>query len=228
MALRDTRATAVSPSRSAVRRLVGSDDCGPRGCRSARRPCRTSPTPMKARRSRSCASLASCARRRVRADPRPQRLRQEHLLQLLNGTIPHTLKGRLEGRRGVCGKSLPTKVANFATEVGMVFQDPDAQIINTRVRDEVCFGLENLCRPARDPGAPDRSAHFRRPGRFRRPLDFRPLGRAEAARQHRGGARRPPAPARARRAHCQPRSGRHGGGLRRARTAQPGISAPPS
>src|SRR5258705_1087681 len=28
----------------------------------------------------------------------------------------------------------------------MVFQDPDAQIITTRVRDEVCFGLENLCR----------------------------------------------------------------------------------
>jgi energy-coupling factor transport system ATP-binding protein len=32
----------------------------------------------------------------------------------------------------------------------MVFQDPEAQIINTRVRDEVCFGLENLCRPAEE------------------------------------------------------------------------------
>jgi energy-coupling factor transport system ATP-binding protein len=71
------------------------------------------------------------------------------LLQLLNGTIPHTLKGRLEGEAFVCGKAvLTTKIAAFATEVGMVFQDPDAQIINTRVRDEVCFGLENLCRPA--------------------------------------------------------------------------------
>jgi energy-coupling factor transport system ATP-binding protein len=71
------------------------------------------------------------------------------LLQLLNGTIPHTLKGRLEGEASVCGKPiLSTKVASFATEVGMVFQDPEAQIINTRVRDEVCFGLENLCRPA--------------------------------------------------------------------------------
>ena len=71
------------------------------------------------------------------------------LLQLLNGTIPHTLKGRLEGEAWVYGKpTLSTKVASFATEVGMVFQDPDAQIINTRVRDEVCFGLENLCRPA--------------------------------------------------------------------------------
>jgi energy-coupling factor transport system ATP-binding protein len=71
------------------------------------------------------------------------------LLQLLNGTIPQTLKGSLEGEVIVCGHSVATtKVATFATEVGMVFQDPEAQIINTRVRDEVCFGLENLCRPA--------------------------------------------------------------------------------
>ena len=70
------------------------------------------------------------------------------LLQMLNGTIPHTLKGTLTGDITVCGLPiLTTKVASFATEVGMVFQDPDAQIINTRVRDEVCFGLENLCRP---------------------------------------------------------------------------------
>jgi energy-coupling factor transport system ATP-binding protein len=70
------------------------------------------------------------------------------LLQMLNGTIPHTLKGTLTGEISVCGLPiLMTKVARFATEVGMVFQDPDAQIINTRVRDEVCFGLENLCRP---------------------------------------------------------------------------------
>lgn len=71
------------------------------------------------------------------------------LLQLLNGTIPHTLKGKLSGEAFVCGRAVAdTRVATFATEVGMVFQDPDAQIVNTRVRDEVCFGLENLCRPA--------------------------------------------------------------------------------
>ncbi len=71
------------------------------------------------------------------------------MLQLLNGTIPHTLKGTLTGEATICGRALAdTKVATFATDVGMVFQDPDAQIICTRVRDEVCFGLENLCRPA--------------------------------------------------------------------------------
>ena len=69
------------------------------------------------------------------------------LLHLLNGSIPHILNGRLEGKAVICGRAVAaTKVAEFATEVGMVFQDPDAQIINTRVRDEVCFGLENLCR----------------------------------------------------------------------------------
>jgi energy-coupling factor transport system ATP-binding protein len=71
------------------------------------------------------------------------------LLHLLNGSVPHLLNGKLEGEATVCGKPVATtKVAEFATEVGMVFQDPDAQIINTRVRDEICFGLENLCRPA--------------------------------------------------------------------------------
>ncbi|HXW31433.1 MAG TPA: ABC transporter ATP-binding protein, partial [Xanthobacteraceae bacterium] len=70
------------------------------------------------------------------------------LMQLLNGTIPHMLKGKLEGSAVVCGKNVAeTAVTAFATDVGMVFQDPEAQIINTRVRDEVCFALENLCRP---------------------------------------------------------------------------------
>jgi energy-coupling factor transport system ATP-binding protein len=70
------------------------------------------------------------------------------LMQLLNGTVPHLLKGKLEGGAVVCGKKVAeTAVAAFATDVGMVFQDPEAQIINTRVRDEVCFALENLCRP---------------------------------------------------------------------------------
>ncbi len=69
------------------------------------------------------------------------------LLHLLNGSVPHILNGTLAGTAVICGKVVAdTKVADFATDVGMVFQDPDAQIINTRVRDEVCFGLENLCR----------------------------------------------------------------------------------
>jgi energy-coupling factor transporter ATP-binding protein EcfA2 len=71
------------------------------------------------------------------------------LLHMLNGSVPHLLGGDLQGSAVICGKAVvDTKVPDFATDVGMVFQDPDAQIINTRVRDEVCFGLENMCRPA--------------------------------------------------------------------------------
>lgn len=70
------------------------------------------------------------------------------LLQILNGVIPHSLRGRLTGEAQVCGRNVATtRVAAFATDVGMVFQDPEAQIINSRVRDEVCFCLENLRRP---------------------------------------------------------------------------------
>jgi len=70
------------------------------------------------------------------------------LMLLLNGTVPHAMKGKLEGEAVVCGKKVAdTQVAEFATDIGMVFQDPEAQIVNTNVRDEVSFGLENLCRP---------------------------------------------------------------------------------
>jgi energy-coupling factor transporter ATP-binding protein EcfA2 len=70
------------------------------------------------------------------------------LLQILNGVIPHSLRGRLTGTAFSCGQDVATtRIAAFAADVGMVFQDPEAQIINTRVRDEVCFCLENLRRP---------------------------------------------------------------------------------
>jgi energy-coupling factor transport system ATP-binding protein len=69
------------------------------------------------------------------------------LLYILNGIIPHSLRGKLEGEARCCGLDVAqTKIAVFSTQVGMVFQDPEAQLINTRVRDEVCFGLENLRR----------------------------------------------------------------------------------
>jgi energy-coupling factor transport system ATP-binding protein len=64
---------------------------------------------------------------------------------LLNGIIPHTVVGSLGGSVRVFGMDTQTTpVAQFATHVGMVFQDPDAQIVNVNVRDEVFFGLENL------------------------------------------------------------------------------------
>ncbi len=73
------------------------------------------------------------------------------LLLILNGVIPHAMRGNLEGEALCCGLDVAkTPIARFSTEIGMVFQDPEAQIVNTRVRDEVCFGLENLRWPPAD------------------------------------------------------------------------------
>lgn len=63
----------------------------------------------------------------------------------LNGIVPHSETGEFEGEVVVNGLlTTETPVAQMATSVGMVFQDPDAQIVHEIVRDEVYFGLENL------------------------------------------------------------------------------------
>lgn len=63
----------------------------------------------------------------------------------MNGIVPHSVTGDFEGQVRVAGRSTAdTSVAEMATEIGIVFQDPDAQIVHEIVRDEVYFGLENL------------------------------------------------------------------------------------
>lgn len=63
----------------------------------------------------------------------------------LNGIIPHMLGGRLEGEVRVMGVSPQVvPVYETATRIGLVFQDPDSQICNIFVRDEVAFGPQNL------------------------------------------------------------------------------------
>jgi energy-coupling factor transport system ATP-binding protein len=63
----------------------------------------------------------------------------------LNGLIPHFFKGKMEGEVRVGGR--PTsegKVGEFAQEVGLVFQDFEAQLFSTNVALEVAFGPENF------------------------------------------------------------------------------------
>jgi energy-coupling factor transport system ATP-binding protein len=63
----------------------------------------------------------------------------------LNGLIPHFFKGKMEGTVRVGGR--PTsegKVGEFAQEVGLVFQDFEAQLFSTNVALEVAFGPENF------------------------------------------------------------------------------------
>lgn len=69
----------------------------------------------------------------------------------LNGLIPHFVRGRLEGTVHVFG--VPTadrSVADLARDVGLVFQDFEAQLFSTNVELEVAFGLENFAVPVDD------------------------------------------------------------------------------
>lgn len=67
----------------------------------------------------------------------------------LNGLIPHAVPAVLEGTVVVGGvETTDARVAELSEHVGMVFQDPDAQIVTGTVLDEVCFGPENRLVPA--------------------------------------------------------------------------------
>src|SRR5215218_6646795 len=63
----------------------------------------------------------------------------------LNGLIPHFFRGKMEGEVHVGGRSTREgKVGEFAQEVGLVFQDFEAQLFSTNVALEVAFGPENF------------------------------------------------------------------------------------
>jgi energy-coupling factor transporter ATP-binding protein EcfA2 len=67
------------------------------------------------------------------------------LTRCLNGIIPHLDEGELQGEVVVEGKNTRTsKIYEFATKIGMVFQNPDDQIVSLKVLDEVAWGVENL------------------------------------------------------------------------------------
>jgi energy-coupling factor transport system ATP-binding protein len=63
----------------------------------------------------------------------------------LNGLIPHFFRGRMEGEVLIEGRSTREgRVGEFADEVGLVFQDFEAQLFSTNVALEVAFGPENF------------------------------------------------------------------------------------
>jgi energy-coupling factor transporter ATP-binding protein EcfA2 len=70
------------------------------------------------------------------------------LCRCINGLIPHFYGGKLAGRvevQGLDTKEHPPKT--LATKVGMIFQDPENQLVTQDVEREIAFGLENLAFP---------------------------------------------------------------------------------
>jgi len=71
------------------------------------------------------------------------------LLRAMLGLVPHFHGGELSGR--VVSEGLDTRThrpSAIAERVGLVFQDPESQLVMRRVDHEVAFGLENLgCPP---------------------------------------------------------------------------------
>ncbi|MBM4464945.1 MAG: ABC transporter ATP-binding protein [Chloroflexi bacterium] len=70
------------------------------------------------------------------------------LIRCINGLIPRSYKGELEGRVVLHGEETDDKpLAAISQIVGTVLQDPERQILGSRVVNEVAFGLENLGLP---------------------------------------------------------------------------------
>ncbi|MFS0713639.1 ABC transporter ATP-binding protein [Microbacterium sp. 2P01SA-2] len=66
----------------------------------------------------------------------------------LNGLIPQSIPAATEGTVLVSGEdAATTPLPRLSTRIGMVFQDPDAQLVTGTLLDEVAFGPENLRLP---------------------------------------------------------------------------------
>jgi len=63
----------------------------------------------------------------------------------LNGILPHLMGGSFEGRVVVAGMDTSDHgPGQMSRQVGLVFQDPESQLFNMTVEDEIAFGLESL------------------------------------------------------------------------------------
>src|ERR1041384_5245661 len=67
------------------------------------------------------------------------------LIRSINGLIPRSYKGERSGEVRVFGEETSSwKLSQISQKVGTVLQDPERQILGTKVLNEVAFGLENL------------------------------------------------------------------------------------
>jgi len=70
------------------------------------------------------------------------------LVNVINGVIPNMISANVKGEINVFGKDpRKTPIFEIAKEVGTVLQDPEMQVFNHKVIDEIAFGPENLMLP---------------------------------------------------------------------------------
>jgi energy-coupling factor transport system ATP-binding protein len=73
------------------------------------------------------------------------------MCRAMNGLIPHFFGGNVTGRVTVDGQETRTTTpAKLASTIGMVFQDPENQLVMTNVENEMAFGMENLALPKKE------------------------------------------------------------------------------
>ena len=67
------------------------------------------------------------------------------LIRCINGLAPRSYKGEITGWVTVFGEDTKDwKLASISQKIGTVLQDPERQILGSKVVNEVAFGLENL------------------------------------------------------------------------------------
>ncbi|MCA9965174.1 MAG: ABC transporter ATP-binding protein [Anaerolineales bacterium] len=70
------------------------------------------------------------------------------IMRAINGLIPRTYRGTMEGSINLFGKDVNEhSMAELSQTVGTLLQDPERQIVTSKVLNEVAFGLENLALP---------------------------------------------------------------------------------
>jgi energy-coupling factor transport system ATP-binding protein len=70
------------------------------------------------------------------------------LIRCVNGLIPRSYKGEMQGQVLLKGEETSGwPLSRISQQIGTVLQDPERQILGTRVLNEVAFGLENLGLP---------------------------------------------------------------------------------
>jgi energy-coupling factor transporter ATP-binding protein EcfA2 len=62
-----------------------------------------------------------------------------------NGIVPQFFGGRFFGQVSIAGlDTIDHPISQFARYVGLVFEDPETQLVTTSVENEIAFALENL------------------------------------------------------------------------------------